>query len=153
MICMDWRYLRISRSLTWVISCPSKMICPSVGSSSRNTVRPSVLFPQPDSPTTPSVFPCWMVTLISSTAWSTRSFFPKYFFRLRTSSNGVFSVWLTLSPPFFHPTRHTDDRRCSGSRLNRWPVPVPGRYPYNGGICHGNGSRKGDSTGRALNLR
>ena len=40
-----------------VRSAPSKTICPSVGSISRMSVRPSVDLPQPDSPTSPSVSP------------------------------------------------------------------------------------------------
>ena len=43
--------------LSAVMSRPSKMIVPAVGSSSFMIVRPSVVFPQPDSPTTPSVSP------------------------------------------------------------------------------------------------
>ena len=40
-----------------VMSLPSKTIRPAVGSRSFMIVRPSVVFPQPDSPTTPSVSP------------------------------------------------------------------------------------------------
>ena len=36
---------------------PSKRISPAVGSSSRRTARPTVVLPQPDSPTSPSVSP------------------------------------------------------------------------------------------------
>ena len=39
------------------MSLPSKMILPAVGSISLMIVRPSVVLPQPDSPTTPSVSP------------------------------------------------------------------------------------------------
>ena len=40
------------------MSRPSKRIDPAVGSSSLMSVRPSVVLPQPDSPTRPSVSPC-----------------------------------------------------------------------------------------------
>jgi hypothetical protein len=36
---------------------PSKITCPAVGSSSRSNVRPTVVLPQPDSPTSPTVSP------------------------------------------------------------------------------------------------
>ena len=57
---MSWalrRSGRSSRSLSAVISRPSKRIRPAVGSISRSTSRPSVDLPQPDSPTSASVSP------------------------------------------------------------------------------------------------
>ena len=39
------------------MSCPSKYICPSVGSSNLNKSLPVVDFPLPDSPTSPNVSP------------------------------------------------------------------------------------------------
>jgi hypothetical protein len=45
------------RRFRFVMSWPSKTIEPDVGSSSLMIVRPSVVLPQPDSPTTPSVSP------------------------------------------------------------------------------------------------
>ena len=53
-----WRSLRTGRSSRlerFVMSRPSKRILPAVGSKSLMIVRPSVVFPEPDSPTTPSV--------------------------------------------------------------------------------------------------
>ena len=40
-----------------VMSAPSKVIVPAVGSSRRSSTRPSVDFPEPDSPTRPTVWP------------------------------------------------------------------------------------------------
>ena len=56
-IWMSRRTGRICRRLSFVMSLPSKKIFPEVGSISLMIVRPSVVFPQPDSPTTPSVSP------------------------------------------------------------------------------------------------
>ena len=56
-ICISPRRGRSSRLLTCVMSRPSNLIEPSVGSSNRTRQRPSVVLPQPDSPTRPSVFP------------------------------------------------------------------------------------------------
>ena len=50
------------------MSRPSKTILPAVGSSSLMIVRPSVVFPQPDSPTMPSVSPCRTLRSTPSTA-------------------------------------------------------------------------------------
>src|SRR3954471_1728407 len=51
-----------------VMSWPSKTIRPAVGSYSLRIVRPTVDFPHPDSPTSPSVSPRWMLKETSSTA-------------------------------------------------------------------------------------
>src|SRR3954470_21043683 len=51
-----------------VMSWPSKTIRPAVGSYSLRIVRPTVDFPHPDSPTSPSVSPRWMLKDTSSTA-------------------------------------------------------------------------------------
>src|SRR5262249_38219901 len=48
---------RIPRVDRCVMSRPSKMIFPPVGSSNRVSIRPVVVFPQPDSPTRPRVSP------------------------------------------------------------------------------------------------
>ena len=56
-IWMSRRTGRICLRLKLVMSVPSKTIGPAVGSISLMIVRPSVVFPQPDSPTTPSVSP------------------------------------------------------------------------------------------------
>ena len=50
---------------------PSKKISPLVGWSSRRISRPTVVLPQPDSPTSPSVSPGWIEKLTSSTARTT----------------------------------------------------------------------------------
>ena len=56
------------RRLSVVISRPSKTILPAVGSSSLMIVRPSVVLPQPDSPTMPTVSPGRTVKSTPSTA-------------------------------------------------------------------------------------
>ena len=56
-ICSSPRIGRSSRCDAAVMSRPSKRIVPPVGFSSRMSVRDSVVFPQPDSPTSPSVSP------------------------------------------------------------------------------------------------
>ena len=56
-ICNSRRMSRICRLRSRVMSRPPNMIVPDVGSISFITVRPSVVLPQPDSPTRPSVSP------------------------------------------------------------------------------------------------
>ena len=46
-------------------------------------------FPQPDSPTTPSVLPLSIVKLMSSTAWSSPLGVLKYFFRCRNQKGMI----------------------------------------------------------------
>ena len=66
--CIRRRTVLSSFSLKAVSSCPSKMIWPLVGFSSWRMQRPVVVFPQPDSPTRPSVSPRRMEKLTPSTA-------------------------------------------------------------------------------------
>src|SRR5215510_5825292 len=75
------------------MSLPERRILPAVGSISRSTVRPTVVLPQPDSPTSPSVSPAAIVKLTPSTAntmprarCSSPLRMGKYFLRSRTSS-------------------------------------------------------------------
>src|SRR5215211_8090890 len=67
MICISRRSGRISRRLNFVMSWPSKTIRPAVGSISFVMRRAVVDFPQPDSPTSPSVSPLRMSKVTSST--------------------------------------------------------------------------------------
>jgi len=53
-----------------VVSDLAERIVPDVGSCSRTSSRPRVDFPQPDSPTTPSVSPLCTCNEIPSTAWT-----------------------------------------------------------------------------------
>ena len=55
--CIFRRIGRSAVSVRPVSVRPSKMISPAVGCSSCRTQRPSVVFPHPDSPTSPSVCP------------------------------------------------------------------------------------------------
>src|SRR5262245_16264649 len=57
MICISRRYGRISPHDRLLMLRPSNSSVPSEGSSSLTTTRPVVDFPQPDSPTSPSVSP------------------------------------------------------------------------------------------------
>src|SRR6185369_5355742 len=68
MNCRSRRNPRISVAETDVRSRPSNLTLPEVGSISLNTRRPNVLFPEPDSPTRPSVSPATMSSETSSTA-------------------------------------------------------------------------------------
>src|SRR5262245_36190838 len=68
MICICRRWGRNSDLFNFVMSLPERRIMPAVGSMSRNTVRPTVDLPQPDSPTNPSVSPASIVKLTPSTA-------------------------------------------------------------------------------------
>ena len=72
MICMLRRSARIAAKPSFVMSRPSKMILPAVGSSSRMTQRPSVDLPQPNSPTMPSVSPSSTESVTPSTARTSR---------------------------------------------------------------------------------
>ena len=70
-ICMRGRRRRSARSGVRVMSVPSKLMLPAVGSVSRSRQRPRVDLPQPDSPTSPSVSPARTASDTSSTARST----------------------------------------------------------------------------------
>src|SRR5690242_13253315 len=78
------------------MSLPPRRIAPSVGSIRRNTVRPTVDLPQPDSPTSPRVSPSRIEKLTPSTANTVppaRCIRPlcsgKCFFNPLTSSTGA----------------------------------------------------------------
>src|SRR6266851_5724166 len=97
---MSRRRRRISPRPAASRSCPSKRMLPDVGAMRRSVRRPSVLLPDPDSPTRPSVSPAWMSSDTSSTArtsYGEPRAFPaktdwacgKIFVRLRISSRGI----------------------------------------------------------------
>src|SRR6266581_3164648 len=69
-IAMSRRSARRRPPRTCVISSPLNLIEPAVGSTRRMIVRPSVDFPQPDSPTRPSVSPASISRSTPSTAWT-----------------------------------------------------------------------------------
>ena len=85
MICISLSFFLISQRPSFLMSAPSKRISPAVGSIKRRRQRPVVVFPHPDSPTMPSVFPLSTEKFTPSTAWSIPRPVLKYFFRLRTS--------------------------------------------------------------------
>src|SRR5215831_18932444 len=68
MICIWRRMGRNSVLPRRVMSVPETLMLPAVGSISRSAARPTVDFPQPDSPTNPSVSPREIVKLTPSTA-------------------------------------------------------------------------------------
>jgi hypothetical protein len=68
MICISLRSARSDRLSSVVTFRPWNVTSPDVGSISRRIVRPVVDFPQPDSPTSPSVSPAMMSNETSSTA-------------------------------------------------------------------------------------
>ena len=64
---MWWRNGRIFLNVSPAILLPKNTIGPS-DEMSRRMAKPSVVLPEPDSPTTPSVSPWWIVMLMPSTA-------------------------------------------------------------------------------------
>src|SRR5256885_657792 len=73
----SWKIIAISRRKPrrcsprmCVMSSPLNVTLPSVGSSSRITVRPRVDLPHPDSPTRPTVSPALISRSTPSTAWT-----------------------------------------------------------------------------------
>ena len=80
--CGSWKTICISRRIgciwlrpAFVMSWPRKRIAPPVASISRTSARISVVLPQPDSPTIPSVSPLCSANETSSTActWPDRA--------------------------------------------------------------------------------
>src|SRR5690625_228 len=118
MTCISCLIFRISLFFKFVISLPTKKIAPSVGSCNLKIVRPSVDFPDPDSPTNEKVSPLRICSEISSTALTNfffrlnmPSLIGKYFFKffvstrmsgsLTTFSEGSELLTIsTFSPPF-----------------------------------------------------
>ena len=71
-ICIWRRVVRSASPDRCVISFPSNRTDPESGSSSRIAIRARVVFPHPDSPTSPSVFPGGTVRETPSTARTRR---------------------------------------------------------------------------------
>jgi hypothetical protein len=92
---------RISARWRCVMSRPSKMIRPSVGSSRRITQRAIVDLPQPDSPTTPSVSPFLTVNVTPSTAFTEATSFWKMIPRVTGKCLTRFSTTRRSSPDPF----------------------------------------------------
>src|SRR5699024_3461447 len=90
-----WRYLLIF-VLGSVISCPSKRICPAVGSSSRLRERRKVDFPEPEGPTITTTSPCEIVVLI----FFNTSVSPKDLQRFLISNKICPSALTGTQPPF-----------------------------------------------------
>ena len=92
MICRSFLFFRICSLFSLFRSSPSNSTSPPVGSINRRIARPVVDFPQPDSPTTPSVWPLLIVKVTSSTACSIPLGVLKYFLRPLTSNNAFCSL-------------------------------------------------------------
>ncbi len=132
------------------MSSPANRMMPPVGSSSLRMVRPTVVLPQPDSPTRPSVSPGAIANETSSTALTVAVFdesrppalMEKYLCRPSTASSGS----ARLPPPAHAPTADTRElaqaapappacrprspRRASrrnGARPRSRAAPGPGR--------------------------
>ena len=95
-ICIVGRTCRNSRPEMLLIGFPPTSISPAVISWSRRIDRPTVDFPQPDSPTRPSVSPSWISNDTSSTAFTSPTFLRKTparigkcIFNPRTLTSGV----------------------------------------------------------------
>ena len=71
MICICARSDVILPCLNFVMSWPSKTMLPEVGSVNFKIVRPAVVLPQPDSPTSPRVSPAFKSNEMPSTALTT----------------------------------------------------------------------------------
>ena len=104
MICMSRRCRRMASLPNPNRSTPSKSTCPAVASTSRSMSLPSVVLPQPLSPTTPKVSPRPIARSTPSTAltWAcTRPQNPrrtgKCFLSPLTSTKGA--AWLMRPPP------------------------------------------------------
>src|SRR5438270_840453 len=69
-IAMSRRSTRSRSPLLFVLSSPLNVTVPAVGSMGLTTVRPSVVLPDPDSPTSPSVSPALVSMSTPSTAWT-----------------------------------------------------------------------------------
>ena len=104
----SWNIICIS-SLNFFISdfeyslifLPSNIISPSVASKSLRITLPVVDFPQPDSPTTPKVFPSSIVKLIPSTACNCPFGVWKYFFKFFTSNSTLLIFFLPIFSEFY----------------------------------------------------
>src|SRR6266436_5140727 len=118
-------------------SLPRNRIWPAVGSIKRSTARPSVVLPQPDSPTRPSVSPGKTSSETPSTAWTTcrerRNKEPlgseKWTFRSLTEINGRESVSII-------PSRLIQQRpRSQNDRASNALTSVGHREETSGGKC------------------
>src|SRR5450759_2326801 len=105
-IAMSRRIRRIAAGPMRSMSCPLNRTSPEVGSISRRIERPSVDFPHPDSPTSPSVSPCRIVRSTPSTArtWPTvRASTPErtgnHVVRRRTSTRGSAALQVEAESP------------------------------------------------------
>ena len=107
---------------------PSKRISPAVGGSRQRRDRPNVDFPQPDSPTTPIVFPFGILKSTSSTAWRSPAGVWKYFFRCLTSRS-----FSSITAPSFLP-RQTDGSGSDDRFSHRQAAPASCISPYSDGI-------------------
>src|SRR2546428_9941117 len=145
MICMSRRSRRSSSLVSLKMFRPSKYASPLVGSISRRITRPSVVFPQPDSPTSPSVSPRRIVRDTPSTAftaptwrWMMNPFvMGKCLTRLRTSRRtSLLATVLTPRSSTVNRDLCSVIRTCSSRTIGRGGQPGRGRgaFLFRGGV-------------------
>ena len=125
-----WMFLRsrrISSFLSFVKSLPSNRISPLFGSVSRMTILPTVVFPQPLSPTRPNVSPAPIKKLTPSTAHMAHRPLQhalcngKVFFQMLHFKQG-FHPYTSRAPPAAFFCARQQQTVCSGPT-----VQTPGR--------------------------
>ncbi len=120
-ICMRRRRVRrlAADDLSTPVSWPSNNTAPRVGSYSPTSSRATVLLPQPDSPTSASVLPLWMLKLTPSTACTNcRGLRSMTRFNHGADTSKVFARSSTLTSAVIWPpvARATSRRRGCGRR-------------------------------------
>jgi len=132
------RTTRISLVELWVMSAPANSMPPPVASSSLRMVRPTVVLPQPDSPTSPNVSPGAMVNDTSSTAFTVAVFDDmkpapaaltvKYLSRPATSKSGLPLCSLVVVAAVFPRTAADTSApsaiSCARQQAERWSLPT-----------------------------
>src|ERR1700722_2187588 len=136
-----------------VISRPSKNTPPEVGSTKRRMERPTVVLPEPDSPTRPITSPGWMVNDTSSTAltvvgWRDKSpdLETKCLVRWRTASNGKGSVeGIAVAGDVIGPPRRLEKFAANGSSApcdHCRGLRASGALKCRAALCGGSGDEK-----------
>ena len=119
-----------------------------------------VVFPQPDSPTSPKVSPLLIKKETSSTAFTT--FFSKSFplatgkccFKCSISSSFLFSITCHLPVPLKTPPSAAASRRCSGCRTDLYtPASALSRFSYRTHTGAQTDIRQAGSAYRPVSLR
>src|SRR5262249_21535481 len=144
------RILRIAAADSADSSRPSKVTVPPVGSISRTRQRPRLVFPQPDSPTNPTVSPSSTSRLTPSTALTCSCVYPskpagtgKHFFGWRilgSASLPSHEARSAVVPLDIDQRRRLRRATCIGARA---PVAEPApRRPIERARDHAGNSRE-----------